>query len=513
MRNRLCILATLLATGAITGCFDAYSDSSVFNQGNGGTGTGGNGGNGGTTMTTTTAPPECIPANTASPVEDGCGVFVSQSKGDDANGKGTKASPFKTLDTAISAAVQQKKPVYMCGETFTGPLLLQQAALVYGALDCASDWKYVGDQGRTVITAAADATPLRVRSGANMEMNDIDITAVDAVTKGGSSIAVIAEAASTLRLVRSTVTAGLGAAGVDQDPIAGTAMDGVKGVNGVDACTTAQAVTGDPPVTTCSPDNSIAGSGGVGATNGPTPGGSGDPGSDVNPNFGGAEGANNPCGNGKEGLEGAAGTSSIGAAGTGTLSPDTGYVGVTAADGLPGKPGQGGGGGGGSKGGSGANKCSDPAKTAGASGGTGGSGGCGGSGGKGGGGGGASIAIATFGATLTFDSVNLVAKDGGRGGNGGDGQKGGTGAEGGTGGALVGSLNAGCKGGFGGNGGKGGMGGGGLGGHSIGVAYTGKTAPDTTGATVKLGAFGPGGTGDGDTGKGADGVAADTLGF
>ncbi len=520
MRTRLLLgTALILVAATTTGCFDFASDSGILNQqgSGGGSGTGGTGGGtGGTGGTTTTAPPECVPSNGSTPVEDTCGVFVSESKGSDKDGAGTKASPVKTLGKAIELATAKSKPVYMCGETFTGPIQIGASALVYGALDCAQDWKYAGDGGRTLITAAADKVPLQVQASASIEMYDINVTSLDATMKGGSSIALISEGGTSLKLVRCDVTAGSGAAGADAEPVAGKGKDGVTGFVGVDACTSAQAVTPEAPVSGCGADDSFAGPAGNGGTNTPTAGGNGEPGGDVNPNLGGAEGQANPCGNGKDGVAGTNGGSGAGAPpGAGALTAETGYMGVAGADGEAGKPAQGGGGGGGSKGGTGANKCMDGTKAAGASGGTGGSGGCGGQGGKGGKGGGASIAIATFGATLAFDTVKLVAKDGGRGGNGADGQQGGSGAEGGLGGKATGfsALNPGCKGGFGGDGGKGGMGGGGLGGHSVGVAYKGTTAPDLTGATITTGKAGDGGDGDGAAGKGASGIAKDTQTF
>jgi hypothetical protein len=73
------------------------------------------------------------------------------------------------------------------------------------------------------------------------------------------------------------------------------------------------------------------------------------------------------------------------------------------------------------------------------------------------------------------------------------------------------TLNA-CAGGYGGQGGFGGKGGGGRGGHSIGIAYVG-AEPLTDGATIEIGAAGPGGTGADGTGQGADGVRATAQEF
>ena len=73
---------------------------------------------------------------------------------------------------------------------------------------------------------------------------------------------------------------------------------------------------------------------------------------------------------------------------------------------------------------------------------------------------------------------------------------------------------SGCAGGNGGKGGNGGNGGGGLGGHSLGVAFSGGTAPVLDNATKNATTFGTNGTGglggamNADSNPGADGVAA-----
>jgi hypothetical protein len=44
-----------------------------------------------------------VPSETAEPVGDECGVFVSSSLADDGNA-GTKAAPFRTIEAALAAA-------------------------------------------------------------------------------------------------------------------------------------------------------------------------------------------------------------------------------------------------------------------------------------------------------------------------------------------------------------------------------------------------------------------------
>lgn len=524
MRPRL-VLATTLLLGAVGGgCADPLSNPDAFYQSTDGTGggagtggTGGTGGNGGGTTTSSTAvPAECVPSTAGDVVSDECGVFVSSSLGSDAN-DGTKAKPFATITAAFESA--NGKPLYLCGEAFAESVSIANSSTIYGGLDCASDWKYIGDTARSTLTAAEDAIPLRVLANQTLTAANIKVVAANAKAAGGSSIAILAEANATLDLLKSDVEAGNGAPGEDGMDVEGMAGAGQNGVDGGAPCSAATVNGGVGPLNECGDVDSIGGPGGTGFQNSAGPGGPGEPGSDVNDNAGGGEVGANNCGNGTAGTPGAAGAPGAGAkAAIGTLNPETGFAGIAGVSGQPGQPGQGGGGGGGARGGvtgGGLNKCASAASAGGASGGSGASGGCGGVGGPGGGPGGASIAIVSLGATLVFEEVTLTAKDAGAGGDGGDGQLGGGGGTGGKAGtvdAAMTDLNAACKGGNGGAGGKGGRGGGGLGGHSLGIAYLGEP-PDTTKATVTVGVPGDGGLGDTAETNGDLGLAVPTRDF
>ncbi len=464
------------------------------------TSTGGTGGGGG-------APPDCIPSNISSPVEETCGVFVSASKGKPGN-PGTKAKPFATLADAIEGS--QGKPIYACAETFTEALALKDDATLYGGLDCTKEWAHVGPAQKTTWTAEADAVPVHVLAGARVAMEDFAIVAADATTAGGSSIALLAEAGTQVGLSQCEVTAGNGAAGADGKVPLGTGTAGVTGNNGTGACIQdVFAPPGSGGQLTCDATNVAGGIGGLGTAD--MTGGDGSKGQPLVAGGGAGlgQGVNVDCatdGKGGDGASGTLGEPGLGAPmSLGTLDP-TGFTGVPGAEGKSGEPGQGGGGGGGGK------ACANG--KAGPSGGGGGSGGCAGAGGKGGGPGGASIGIVSLGAKLTLDTVTLTTHDGGKGGNGGLGQPGGAGGSGGKPGMAEGGANnaTACTGGKGGDGGSGGKGGGGRGGHSFAVAYTGD-APDVKGASITTGTPGSGGTGDGDTGKGADGLAAPTQPF
>ena len=469
----------------------------------------GGGGTGGT-------PTSCIPSASADPVADSCGVFVSSSLGVDGNeaNRGTKEKPFQSIMAALNKASVTR--VYACAESFSEPVTISTAVELYGALDCKKSWAYVGATTKTMLKADADKVPLTLTGDATVE--DFAITAVDAATDGGSSIAVVADQAKA-SFTRCSLVAGAGKAGLagttPTDPVGppDSSNVAIRGNDGTMACASMTVnVGGLPkendlcPSATGGPVGGIGGNGLVAngsngdlqptASNQTALGGLGQPNADPLWNCTAGSGLGN------SGTNGAAGTSGDGATGASSLGAlDT--AGYTGAPGQPGDlapPGQGGGGGGGAKG---------KASCAGASGGGGGAGGCGGKGGLGGRAGGASIALVSLGAMLSFEKVTIKAGVGGNGGNGGDGQVGGSGGKGGSGGTGSATLDA-CDGGKGGQGGTGGKGGGGRGGHAIGVAYTGAVMPSTKGAAFTKGAPGKGGLGaadmmhDGDSGVKAD---------
>jgi hypothetical protein len=417
--------------------------------------------------------------------------------------QGSKQSPYATLAKAVAAA--DGAPIYACAETFTEATALKSDTTFYGGLDCANAWAYVGSEKKTLWTATADAVPLHLVAGARVALEDFAISAADAGKAGGSSIAVLAEVGTKLRLAQCDVAAGNGAPGENGTAEDMPAASGVDGNAGGEACSGNMIFGGGEAVNACDPndpnDDSIGGSGGIGQTSSGGDGSDGQP--DGTANGGKGEGAA-VCTDGSAGDDGTPGLEGIGATGTGTLGPE-GYTGVSGGDGQKGKTAQGGGGGGGTKG---MAVCMLEALKGGAAGGSGGSGGCAGRGGKGGAAGGASIGILSLGAELRFEGVKITAAGGGKGGKGGAGQAGGMGGASGKGGAAKGAPATilGCNGGVGGKGGDGGKGGGGLGGHSLGIAYKGE-APETKGAMITAGSAGTGGTGEGDMGNGAPGVA------
>lgn len=471
----------------------------------------GEGGGGGGT------PAGCVPSENAEAVGDECGVFVAAA-GDDA-AAGTKEAPLATLGAAITRAAESGGRVYACAESFTETVEVPGGVTLYGGLECANGWRWIGEMTKTMITAGEGEVPLRLRGGTGAaRVEDVEVVAasIDATAnpmlRGTSSIAAIAEGIA-VELVRSMLVAGDAAPGVDGAVHPMPAMAGADGNPGNEACSDSLVDPGLDKVNDCGTpndpiDDSSGGPGGIGLMNS---GGNGSDGLPLSTANGGTGESAAVCTPGNPGTDGATGEPGTGAMGLGTISA-AGYVGVSGSEGMKGAPGQGGGGGGGAKGGSGAGRCPDPMSAGGASGGSGASGGCGGAGGRGGGPGGSSIALISLGATLSFDSVTLRAGLGGTGGAGGLGQNGGAGGQlGGAGGAVPGGsnlLNAGCTGGRGGAGGPGGRGGGGLGGHSLGIAYQGSPSP-VDGLIVETSDPGLGGAGADPQHEGAPGVKAE----
>ncbi|WP_437279878.1 PGRS family protein [Sorangium sp. So ce375] len=472
-------------------------------------------------------PSACMPNENATAVDDSCGVFVSTA-GDDGNAA-TKEAPVRTLAEALALAAENgTQRVYACAETFEEAVEVAGSVTIYGGLDCANGWRWIGEEKKTIVAPGVQAIPLKLVQGDGaVRLEDVSARAADAQAAGGSSIAVLVDGA-TVELARCELIAGNGADGAyGTDAPSEAAMQGPRGEDGASACSDLDA-SGAPDETlaggaqvesACGVDAlSIGGEGGggkvsnggggdVGQTGVEGQAGAGEPPSNSDSWSCGAIPNDPTKGGGSAGANGTPGPAGVGASGLGALRA-TGYTGVPGGDGTPGTPGQGGGGGGGAKGGA---VCAGGATGAGASGGSGGAGGCGGLPGKGGGPGGASIALASVDANVTLIDCTLTAGRGGNGGKGGNRQPGGVGGVGGLGGMGVGGSKKACAGGEGGQGGNGGPGGGGLGGPSLAIAFRGESVKQEGKTTLMPGAPGAGGLGGSNnvaSNAGADGVTA-----
>lgn len=460
--------------------------------------------------------PSCDPAAGALAAE--CdGVYVSAALGDDAN-EGSAALPVRTLGKALAIAQIGSRRVYACAERFSEAQIIASGVELWGGLDCAEGWAYVGETRKTIIAPGAGEIPLRVVAGAGRStIADVRAEAADAVVPEGSSIAVSIAAEGAADLLRCELIAGRGADGaLGRSGGDLPAEAGDDGAHGGDACSAGNVLGGAGAIHACGGATSVGGQGGTGGTSQGGNGTSGSP--EPNPNPGGAglggTGESNVvlCEHGVPGAAGAIGTHGLGARGFGSFTSG-GWMGIRGEDGADGLPGQGGGGGGGSRGG--LARCF--ANLGGASGGGGGAGGCGGRGGTGGGAGGASIGLLTLSGDVSLRSFSIFTGGGGDGGVGGRGQQGGIGGAGGPRGAGANMALVACDGGLGGPGGNGGHAGGGLGGPSIGILYLDGHAPGQLDPLeIHVGPAGRGGPG-GDPAypglAGDDGLRGESLGF
>lgn len=503
-------------------------------MGGGGTSSGGNGGSGGAgngsgagggggsgNVNFGGGGPGCD--GTKSPREEACvihetyALFVSP-QGDDLEGDGSRAKPFKTFEHAVSQAALQKKRVYACAtqgafaeQVNLGPV--EDGVSLFGGFDC-STWDYV--EGKKTKIDGPNNGALVVQDLANgSTIEDFELSAKDATSPGSASMGVVVGNSKGVTLRRTTVVAGKGANGVAGYSTPGIAASGKKGNPGHPACSNTTS-GGAESVTGCGFPESRGGNGGISGV-GPSTGGSG---VDGEPNLGGGVGGvgqddtlpggwSCAIGTGQDGKPGANGDAGLGSSSPGKLSGN-GWSAAAGEFGGDGGNGQGGGGGGGAKAPASCGP-TGPSPARGASGGGGGSGGCGGIGGEGGKGGGASIALSAYASEVTLEACTLTASVGGTGGAGGKGQLGGAGASGAGGGTGA------CSGGSGAKGGDGGHGGGGAGGPSLGVAYLGKK-PILTQTSVQVpsthatgGADGVGQTSG--PGAGAPGVSAQEFEF
>ena len=190
---------------------------------------------------------------------------------------------------------------------------------MYGGLACNDGWSFGGVQ-RTVLNGSPGEIPLRLAPGADViRVSDVTVKAADAVTPGGSSIAVVATG-SIGHFSRC-------------DLIAGDAMDGLTGESG--GAPIAQAGSGSPGAPACGNKLAppIAPIGGAAANNSCD-------GITLLAGMGGLGGiaASGNGGNGEAGDFGAGGVS-----GTGDKAPPACASGGAGVAGLTGSPGLGGG--------------------------------------------------------------------------------------------------------------------------------------------------------------------------
>jgi hypothetical protein len=452
------------------------------------------------------------------------GAFFVSTTGLDAAGRGSVASPFRTIGFAVAqaAAAVPKRDVYVMAGTYAEHVVLAGGVSIYGGYGPGGSR---APAPATKIQAPAGQPEAVFADGATgVELQLLEIRGPDA-GPGESSYALRAIGGASLALIGVKATGGSAGAG-DPGGAGSTGAGGNPGRCGGRVSNVCQ-----------SPDiNHTGGAGGSGAAGGGVAGGAGADGVQNSAGAMGTGGASTAalsgggggagghkaaaactnmagefayCGgaNGNPGATGADGTRGTGAA-FGFANASLTWANPAAATaGGTGAPGSGGGGGG--------SGVSESTCNSGAGGGGGGSG-TGGTGGGGGTNGGGSFAVYLAGSTLVADGGLLTGGAGGAGGEGGDGGLGGTG---GGGGAFQPRINPDCynggQGGKGGDGGRGGGGGGGAGGPSLGVFATSASNfavhANTTAAGGTGGAGGLAGAGGAGAAGGGNGASAGTL--
>lgn len=437
--------------------------------------------------------------------EEGCTeeVIVHVSPDGDDDGAGTREAPVETVAKAlelVALAVEAgatAPSVYLCAtegaymETLTiGPE--HGAVSIQGGFDCES---FEASEERALLHAE-NSRGHRIEGASGVKLSDMILRSPNAKGAGTSSYGLWVVESTDVRIQRSEVIAGKGAAGADGVGYESTdtAEAGAEGNPGTDACVVtggAINVGGEPVTTSCGgePTESIGGEGGPGGVS-TFPGGDGVEGEPDGGTLGAGENAD-ACTNGGNGSPGVAGEHGTASQALGPLSDAGLYVPLSGGNGTAGTVGEGGGGGGGA---------AKPASCeTGASGGSGGGGGCPGVGAGGGNGGGGSFGIMSMAAEVELSDVSISVAVGGTGGAGGDGQLGGNRGAGAAGGTPVasGGTDA-CSGGNGGRGGNGGSGAGGAGGPSIAVVHTGDAPSGLDNLSLTLpeagAAGGPGGS-------------------
>lgn len=418
-----------------------------------------------------------------------------------AGNPGTREAPLASIQDAIDAAASagDGTDVYVAAGTYAETLTLEPDVGVYGGFDPDS-WAFDPGTSRPVVEGGHTAVLAQSMSGVRLSW--LHIRSANAVTNGGSSIAVALADAVDAVLRGNIIEAGAGMDGTAGTSPADRSGRGGDGDNGGNHGSCGSATGGD--------GGGIGGqdgwNGGDGGDGGKS---SGDGGSTGNGSGAGGGGAGHDDdtsrGNGGTGDAGAIGTSGAGGGAFGSVDA-TGYNGAGGGSGGAGRVGYGGGGGGG-----GYNNVLVPVACGGGGGG-GGEGGIGGPAAGGGSGGGASFGVLLTGSTTALVIDNeILTTEGGAGGFGGVGGRGQAGGDGGDGGNGDGDdRSAGGSGGTGGRGGQGGPGGGGGGGPSIGVVSGSGAALDAASSnSYSIGPAGPGGISGGTGINGQDGVQAE----
>src|SRR5262249_18479287 len=148
-----------------------------------------------------------------------------------------------------------------CAGTYPLPLALgpaEDGVQIFGGLDCAAAWGYVGNKAVIAPTSAGVALTLQSLN-VGVSFTDVEIDALPASAAGGSSIAVFGSGAKNVAFARAVIKAGDAQAGAN----GGTASNHAVGPapSGQNATSS---IGGFPGQNGCNDDSSSTG--GTGAT-------------------------------------------------------------------------------------------------------------------------------------------------------------------------------------------------------------------------------------------------------
>lgn len=465
------------------------------------------------------SPPPLDGTAKQSDLDEKLGVFVSTTGSVDA--EGTRGRPVSTIAKGIAMAKATGKRVYVCAGTYREAIVVEDGIPMVGGLDCSTPEWAIGN-GRSRVESPTIPALSATKITAPTRIERFDVIAPDAVEPSASSIGFVALDAPALTIAKSRIEAGNAMKGTDGAAAIQLTQGGnVDGGNGM------------PSTSYCVPGGlcgqvKVPRPGAAGGTSrclgapghDGAPGGAGGSGglwiySEVNFTYAwriyGDVNANAPKGGAAGSGAPTNGTDGASASTWGSFGLD-GFVPASGTKGTDGAPGRGGAGGGGQGPTSPPGAGNENLVYHGIAGAGGGAGGCPGLAGEPGTGGGASIGARLTKSPVTFEEVEIVAKNGGDGGAGAFPSSPTPGGSAGS--AILGGAYSPASDGT--PGGQGGVSGSGAGGPTVGIVHTGG-APKLVATTTKLGKPGAGVAEKSAGGKtipaSASGLAQELLGW
>ena len=171
--------------GGTAGAGAQGGDGGIGGNAGGGGGIGGDGGQGG-------GPNPICTSTEGEPIGPDCGVFVNA---ESVGGDGSQAMPYSSITEAV-AALGSATHIYVCGgDSFNDSITLPSGVSLSGGLACA-DWTFAAANPKPTLQGTADLPALTILGSADRNVEFFQIVAANAVTAGGSSIAILADNAT-----------------------------------------------------------------------------------------------------------------------------------------------------------------------------------------------------------------------------------------------------------------------------------------------------------------------------